>query len=127
MAYIGMNRRIGSRTDVRVPVTLQRQQQRGFLRRRGRHVEAVILNVSVSGLEVECHPLPATDLHDRLIVRTSQGTAMADLRRIQVIADDLVRYGLLLLESDRGFESVMYEIASSLHAEPVDWVWETAH
>ena len=126
MPYLGINRRIGARTDVRIPVTLERQEVRGFLKRRARHVEAVIMNASVSGLEVECHPLPGTGLRDRLIVRADKATAIAELRRTETLTEDRVHYGLLLLDSDPAFDAAIRNIASTLRTESVDWLWETA-
>ena len=127
MPYIGSNRRIGARTDVRIPVTLQRQEARGFLPRRARHVEAVIMNASVSGLEVECHPLPGVGMRDHLIVRADKGTATVELRRTETLGKNRVRYGLLLLESNAAFDATIRDITATLPTESVDWRWETAH
>ena len=126
MPYIGSNRRIGDRTDVRIPVTLQRQPARGFLARRARHVEAVIMNASVSGLEVECHPLPGAGLRDHLIIKADKGTATVELRRTETLGPKRVHYGLLLLESDPAFDAAIRDITATLRTDSVNWRWETA-
>src|SRR5690349_14755831 len=126
MAHINMNRRIGARTDVRIPVTLRPEPARSRLARRPRHVEAVVLNASVSGIEVDCHPLPRVGLRDRLLVTAHDGQATVELRRIETIEPDRVHYGLMLLESDEAFDTALHDIASTLGAESADWRWQTA-
>jgi len=125
MANLLMNRRIGSRTDVQIPVTLRRPSQ-GFSWRPGRHVEAVIVNMSVTGIEVECTSLPGVTPRDRLIVEAENGTATAELRRIETLGKKQVRYGLLFLEIDAPFETAMNQIATGLGRDQIDWRWETA-
>lgn len=125
MANHLMNRRIGSRTDVQIPVTLRRQRQ-GFSWRGSRHVEAVIVNMSVTGVEVECTPLPGVTPHDRVIVEAENGAATAELRRIETLGTKRVHYGLLFLEIDAPFETAMNQIATGLGRDQIDWRWQTA-
>jgi hypothetical protein len=126
MAHINMNRRIGARTDVRIPVTLRTESARGLFTRRPRHVEAVVLNASVSGIVVDCHPLPGVGLRDHLLVTAHEGRATVEVRRIETIEQDRVHYGLLLLESDEAFDTAMHDIAGTLGAESADWRWQFA-
>jgi hypothetical protein len=126
MTHSNINRRIGARTDVRIPVTLRPEPTRGLLARRSRHVEAVVLNASVSGIEVDCHPLPRVGVRDRVLVSASDGQARAEVRRVESIDATHVHYGLLLLESDEAFDTALHDIASTLGRESADWRWHFA-
>jgi hypothetical protein len=125
MTHIAMNRRIGSRTSVRIPVTIRRPTSR-FSLRGPRRVEAVITNLSVTGLEVSCHPIPDLALRDRVIIETETGNATAELRRIETLDKKQVHYGLLLLEMDAPFEKAMNQIATGMGSDEFDWRWDAA-
>lgn len=119
------NRRIGARNPVVVPVTVMQAPdgRRGLRRIVAAKLKGRITNVSVSGAEIVTRPVPWIAERTRVLVGNESGAALAEVRRIDQVGKDKIRWGVLFIEVDPAFEAALHQAAGFSQDTDQAWRW----
>lgn len=128
MVQTDANRRIGARTEVVVPVIVMPAPEgaRGLRKLLSAKLKGRITNVSVSGAEVVSRPAKWIAVRSRVLLGDEHGAALVDIRRVEQIGKDKVRWGVIFVEIDPEFEAVLHQAAGFRQDDDLAWRWDRA-
>ena len=126
MANTSVNRRIGSRSSVRFPVTVQLALEKKHLFRRAKVVDGVITNLSVSGARLECSAVSWLSVRSHTLIGHANGTALAEVRSVESTTSGNAQYGLMFIEMSDVFAAALHEQLSTGRDDELDWRWDRA-
>lgn len=120
------NRRIGARTEVVVPVVVMPAPDgpRGLRRLVSAKLKGRITNVSVSGAEVVTRPAKWIAVRHRVMLGDEHGAALAEIRRVESLGKDKVRFGVIFVEMDPEFEVELHKAAGFRQDDDLAWRWD---
>lgn len=120
------NMRIGERVHVSLQAQVQPIPRKSSLFSRSPKArKAAITNLSVSGAEIECVPLPV-EVRDKATLQLPEGKAVVEIRRIEPVHKNRVRYGLQFLSIDPNLVVFFNQMSSGDRTDEIDWRWTTA-
>ncbi len=122
------NRRIGARNPVAVPVTVMHTPdgRRGLRRIVAAKLKGRITNVSVSGAELVTRPVPWIKPRARVLIGDETGAALAEVRRVDHVEKDKIRWGVLFIEIDPAFEAALHQASGYDQDQDQSWRWNRA-
>lgn len=122
------NRRIGARNPVVVPVTVMHapEGRRGLRRILAAKLKGRITNVSVSGAEIVTRPAPWITPRTRVLLGDETGAALVEVRRVEPVAKDKIRWGVIFIEIDPAFEAALHQAAGYDQDQDLSWRWNRA-
>ena len=128
MADTFADRRIGSRSPVRIPVTVHMppEKKRALRRIVVRSVDAFITDLSVTGAEIECRQTEWLQVRAHVLIGNDDGAGTVEIRRVEPTRDGQARYGLLFLEMDPAFAAALHNESTGGLGGQFDWQWDKA-
>lgn len=128
MVQTDANRRIGTRIDVVVPVTVMPapEGRRGLRRVVQSKLKGRITNVSVSGAEVVSRPAKWIGPRSRLLIGNEKGAALVEVRRVEKLDKDKIRWGVIYVEIEPEFAADLNQAAGYRQDEDLAWRWDRA-